>query len=288
MTQIIRAILLGILQGLTEYIPVSSSAHLVIVPWLFGWNDPGLTSLTFDVALHLGTLLAVVWYFAADWLAYIKAGIASIRERRIGADHNRRLAWVIVLGSLPGAIAGMLFESRIADLFHPGNGPIKSSAMIAMGGIIAFLGVLLFIADRYARRTQDLGDVGWARGGLIGIAQALAIFPGVSRSGATITAGLALGLKRDVAARFSFLLSAPIIFGAGLKSCYSILKNMQNAAIPSGELVLFPIGFVAAAVSGYFCIRFVLHYLQKHSLSIFAYYRWGLALLIIIVAVARG
>ncbi len=283
---ILQAIILGLVQGLTEFIPISSSAHLIIVPWLFGWTDQALTSLTFDVALHMGTLLAVVAYFASDWVRLIRAGIASIVERKIGGDADRKLAWLIVIGTIPGAIAGVFAESKIDQLFHQPGVPILPVAMIVMAVIIAVMGSLLFFAEKYATHTRGLKDIGLKDAILIGLSQALAIFPGVSRSGSTITAGLASGLERPTAARFSFLLSAPIIAGAGLKSLYDVLKGIH--AIPSQELTLFPVGFVVAAVSGFLCIHFLLKYLQRNSTLVFVYYRWALAVLILVVALVRG
>jgi undecaprenyl-diphosphatase len=285
---IIQSIILGIVQGLTEFIPISSSAHLIIVPWLFGWNDPALTSLPFDVALHLGTLLAVLAYFAADWVRLIRAGVASIVERKIGADPDRRLAWLLVIGCIPGAIVGVLAESKIEQLFHAPGTPISRTAMIVMAIIIALLGAVLLAAERLARHTRKLDQLKLSDSIWIGLAQALAIFPGVSRSGSTITAGLALGLERPAAARYSFLLSAPIIAGAGLKSLYDVYKGLGSGAVASSSLVLFPIGFVAAAISGYLVIRFLMRFLQTNSTAIFVYYRWALAVLIIVVALARG
>jgi undecaprenyl-diphosphatase len=279
---ILQAILLGIVQGATEFIPISSSAHLIIIPWLFGWNDPALTSLTFDVALHLGTLIAVLVYFAKDWVRLITAWFASVKERRIGNDPDRRLAWFVVIGTIPGGVAGVLLEKKIEGLFHQVGQPIQPAAMIAMAIIIALLGSALLLADRLAKHTQDTKGLSLKQVIIIGCAQALAVFPGVSRSGSTITAGLALGLKREDAAKFSFLLSAPIVAGAGLKSLYEIFSGLKTGAIASGELILFPIGVIAAAISGFLCIRFLLNYLQKHPIDIFVYYRWGLAVLVVI------
>ncbi len=279
-----QAIILGIIQGLTEFIPVSSSAHLIIVPWLFGWDDPGLT---FDVALHMGTLIALLWFFAADWVRLIRAGIASIVERKIGDDLDRRLAWLLIIGCIPGGIVGVLAESKIEELFHQPGAAHNSVAMIAMAVIIVLLGALLFIAERIARHVRGMETLALKDAILIGLAQAFAIFPGVSRSGATITAGLFLGLTREAAARFSFLLSAPIIAGAGVKSLFNVFGELKSGAIGSSELTLFAVGFLAAAISGYLCIRFLLRFLQKNSTDIFVYYRCLLAALIIVVALVR-
>ena len=285
---ILQAIILGLVQGLTEFIPISSSAHLIIVPWLFGWEDKALTSLTFDVALHLGTLLALLVFFAGDWVRLIRAGVASLVERRLGDDHDRRMAWFLVVGCIPGAIVGALAESKIEKLFHEPDAPHRVSAMIAMAVIIAALGGALFLAERLARHLRQLSQITFKDSLLIGLAQALAIFPGVSRSGSTITAGLALGLEREAAARFSFLLSAPIIAGAGLKSLWEIANDIQTGALAQSDLILFPIGFVVAAVSGYLCIKYLLRFLQKNSTDLFVYYRWALAVLIVVVALVRG
>jgi undecaprenyl-diphosphatase len=284
---ILQAIILGIIQGATEFIPISSSAHLIIVPWLFGWTDPALTSLTFDVALHIGTLLAVLAYFAKDWVRLIKAWFASVKERKVGSDPDRRLAWFVVIGTIPGAIAGLLFESKIEALFHQPGVPIRSYSMLAMAVLIALLGLVLLLVDRLAQHRVDLKNLTLRQILIIGFAQALAIFPGISRSGSTITAGLGLGLKREDAAKFSFLLSAPIIAGAGLKSLVDIYSGLKSGAIGQNELVLFPVGMAVAAVSGFLVIRFLLNYLRNHSVEIFVYYRWGLAVLVAVVALAR-
>jgi undecaprenyl-diphosphatase len=281
--QLIQSVILGIIQGLTEFIPVSSSAHLVIVPWLFGWDDPAFRSLGFDVALHLGTLAAIIVFFWKDWLRIIGAWLKSVGQLKIGEDPDRRMAWYLIAACIPGGIAGVFFQGDIEELFHPALSPIPAPAMIAMAFIIALLGALLLIADRLASHGRAMGAMRWKDALLIGLSQALAIFPGVSRSGATITAGLALGLEREAAARFSFLLSAPIILGAGLKSVYDLAKAGEAAA----NLPLILAGFVAAAASGFFCIKLLLGFLQKHTTKAFAYYRWALAALVAVVAIVR-
>lgn len=277
---VIQAAILGIVQGLTEFMPISSSAHLIIVPWVFGWDDPGLA---FDVALHLGTLVALLWFFAADWVRLVRAGIASIAERRIGDDSDRQLAWLLVIGSIPGGIAGALGQSKIEELFHQPSSPHAPQAMIAMAIVIALLGAALFIAERTARHLRRLDQVSLKDAIAIGLAQALAIFPGVSRSGSTITAGLALGLQREAAARFSFLLAAPIMVGAGLNSLLDVYGELKMGAMVQSELFPFAVGFVAAVISGYLCIKFLLRFLQRNSTDIFVYYRWLLAVLLIIL-----
>lgn len=282
--QMLHAIVLGIVQGLTEFIPVSSSAHLVIVPWLFGWDDPVFRSLGFDVALHMGTLLAIVVFFWKDWVRIIGAWFASIAQRKIGDDPDRKMAWYLLAACVPGAIAGVLFQTDIENLFHPEGAPILAASMIAMASILALMGALLLAADKLAKHERSFGKMGWRDAILIGLSQALAIFPGVSRSGATITAGLALGLERESAARFSFLLSAPIIAGAGAKSLYDLAKGREQLGA-SGSLVA--IGFIAAALSGLLCVKFLMDFLKKHTTNAFVYYRWALALLVVVVAVVR-
>ncbi|MFO7708156.1 MAG: undecaprenyl-diphosphate phosphatase [Desulfobacterales bacterium] len=284
----LQSAILGVIQGLTEFIPISSSAHLVVVPWLFGWGERMLNSLTFDVALHLGTLIAVLSYFAADWVRLIKAGLASIAERRIGGDPDRRMAWFLIIGTIPGGVVGLLAESTIEELFHRPGVPIEATSMIALAVVLALLGVFLLLAERMAGHLRTMDQLSLKEVLLIGMAQALAIFPGVSRSGATITAGLALGLKREAAARFSFLLSAPIIGGAGAKSLWTIVRDIHAHGLGGFDVVAFAGGFLAAAVSGYLCIKYLLRFLAKHPVTVFVLYRWALAALIIAVVVARG
>jgi undecaprenyl-diphosphatase len=282
----LQSTILGLVQGLTEFLPVSSSAHLIVVPWLFNWTDPTIDSLSFDVALHLGTLLAVVAFFWTDWVRLVGAWFKSVFQWRIGDDQDRRMAWYLVLGTIPGAIGGLLFERSVTTSFH--IAPIPQLSMILMACMMALLGLLLWLVDRGLGNARPLDKFRLRDAILIGLAQALAIFPGVSRSGATITAGRALRLDRASAARFSFLLSAPIIAGSGMVSLYRIVKGVHAGTVSSGELSIFPIGFVAAAVSGFFCIKLLLSFLQKHSFKSFAIYRFALAALILIVALARG
>ena len=280
-----QAAVLGIVQGLTEFIPISSSAHLIIIPWLFRWNDPGLS---FDVALHLGTLMALIWFFWSDWVRLVRAGVASIIERKIGDDNDRRLAWFLVIATIPGALAGWLAESKIEELFHQPGAVHQPGAMEAMAAIIALLGAALFITERVARHARGINQLSLKDSVIVGLSQALAIFPGVSRSGSTITAGLAMGLQRETAARFSFLLSAPIILGAGVKSLLEVLSALSAGTMLRSDLLNMGIGFLAAALSGYLCIKFLLRFLQKHSTDVFVYYRWMLAALVLIVALTRG
>ncbi len=282
---ILESITLGIVQGITEFLPISSSAHLVIIPWLFGWTDPTIASLSFDVALHLGTLLAILIFFRRDVATLFCAWVKSIAERKIGSDQNRRLSWFLLFACIPGGIAGLLFEGKITEAYH--IIPIPGISMLLMAGAVGAPAIILLIVDRFTERYQKPGNPGLGASLIIGLAQALAIFPGVSRSGVTITAGLACGLKRQTAARFSFLLAAPIIAGAGLKSAFDFITQLHTTTLSGKELIIFPIGFLAAAVSGLLCIKFLIGFLRRHSFLGFAIYRLALALFIVLVVVLR-
>jgi undecaprenyl-diphosphatase len=282
---IFQALVLGLVQGLTEFLPVSSSAHLVFVPWFLGWDDKAVTSIQFDVALHMGTLLAVLVYFAADWRRLIAAFFASVFERRIGNDPDRRLVWLIVLGTIPAALAGLLLESSIDAVFHdPQN---LRAGLLVIGVMMIVMGALLLLAERVGKRTIPIEGVRLPTAVAVGVAQALALIPGVSRSGSTITAGLFAGLKREAAARFSFLLSTPVVLAAGVKQVYDMTKG---GGLPAGDQLGFFVGFAASAVSGFLCISFLLRYLQRHSTAPFIWYRFmlGAALLVLVLVGFRA
>ncbi|HEY6607980.1 MAG TPA: undecaprenyl-diphosphate phosphatase [Candidatus Limnocylindria bacterium] len=274
---VLQAAIVGLLQGLTEFIPVSSSAHLELLPWMLGWDDGGLIgSLAFDVFLHLGTLLALLVYFAADWRRYIGAGLASIRERHIGPDPDRRMAWLLLLATIPAAIIGFSLEGLIDDAFHGGGG---DAARLAIAGFLVIGGTALWLADRFGRRTRELDDVTAATAVTIGFSQALALLPGISRSGATLTTGLALGMTREAAARFSFLLATPITLGAGLYGSRRLLTEPHTGV----EWLALAVGFAAAAVAGLLAIRFMLSWLRTRSVAIFTLYRFALAALVVVL-----
>lgn len=283
---ILRAILLGIVQGLTEFLPISSSAHLIIVPWLFGWEPFGLS---FDVATHLGTLSAVLVYFRHDIWAMIRGvlgGWRSLLRGRLPEDEMGRLGLFIAVGTIPAAVAGLLFESMIDEYFH--QDPLSSTAMVVLALLLIGMGLLLGVADRFGQRTNGRGlrQVGFATALFVGLAQMLAIVPGVSRSGSTITAGLFAGLQRATAARFSFLLGVPIILGAGLKE----MLDLAQEGIPAGERGVFVAGILAAAVVGYLAIAGLIRFLQRHSTDVFVAYRiaLGVTLLLLVAAGFRG
>lgn len=289
-TELIQALILGILQGIAEFAPISSSAHLILVPWLFGWEEGATSGLQFDVALHLGTLGAVLVYFRKELWILIKAGFASIFQGGIKGDPNRKLAWLLVLGTIPAALAGFFLEDTIDRIFHLGSDGqgISTQVVLAIAFMLAFFGLLMYLVERFARHERTLGQLSWWDAFLIGLAQTLALFPGVSRSGSTITAGMALGFRRDVAARYAFLLSVPITLGAGLKSVIDLVQEWTAGAAGSSDLLVFLVGIVTAAISGYLCIHFLLEYLRTRTTMIFVIYRWVLAAVVIAFALYRG
>ena len=260
-----EALVLGIVQGLTEFLPVSSTAHLILFPWALGWDSPMLNSLTFDVALHLGTLVAVLYYFRKDWIRLVGAFFTSIKNRCIsGADE--RTAWLLIAACLPAGVLGIMFEDYVETT-------LRSPLII----VVTLVGVslLMVAAERAAKmRAMSLpvGEMTLTHALVIGFAQASALIPGVSRSGATITAGLWSGYSRADAARFSFLLSTPVIAGA----CALKLGHLVNG-MPEGEAAAFAAGAVASGLSGYAAIAFLIRYLAKRPLYVFAAYRVVLA-----------
>jgi undecaprenyl-diphosphatase len=279
MDVVIQAILIGIIQGLTEFIPVSSSAHLELAPWIAGWESDGLVgSLAFDVFLHLGTLTALLGYFWRDWVRIGRAFAASLAERRIGPDPERRLAWLLLLATVPAAIIGFVGEDLIDSVLHGGSDGVR----LAIAGFLVVGAVGLLLADRLGARERDLHHLTPVSALTIGFSQALALLPGISRSGATITAGLALGLTREAAARFSFLLATPITLGAGL---YGSRKLLTEAHTPT-EWIALVAGFGAAAVAGMLAIGFLLAWLRSRSVAIFSLYRFGFAALVVVLVLA--
>jgi undecaprenyl-diphosphatase len=265
---ILQAIILGIVQGITEFAPISSSGHLILVPWAFGWNivqDPTLNK-SFDVALHMGTFIGAVVYFRHDLWHYIKAFFGSIALRRIQTT-DERLAWAIVVGTIPGMIVGAAFASTIED---------KLGQPVLIAAMLAILGVVLYVVDRVVGQDRDIDSIRPRTGLFVGIAQAVALQPGVSRSGITITASRAIGLDRATAARFSFLLALPIIAGAGGFKALDLAQTGFEGYLPQ-----FIAGFAAAAVSGFLVIWFLLRYLRTHDFFWFMIYRLAVAALAI-------
>ncbi|MDQ3689701.1 MAG: undecaprenyl-diphosphate phosphatase [Chloroflexota bacterium] len=279
MDLVIQAALVGLLQGLTEFIPISSSAHLEFAPWIAGWPaDEGLIgSLAFDVFLHLGTLVALLIYFARDWIRYLGALIASVRERRMGDDPDRRIAWLLIIATIPAAMIGFALEGLIEETFHGNN----DGARLAIAGFLVAGAAALWLADRYGGHRREIADLTTSTALAIGMSQALALLPGISRSGATITAGRALGLTREAAARFSFLLATPITLGAGLYGSRRLFTETHTGT----EWLAIGVGFIVALLSGLLAIGFLLAWLRRRSLAIFSVYRIGFALLIVLLVV---
>lgn len=269
---VLRSLVLGIIQGLTEFLPISSSAHLILVPWLMGWQVLGPT---FDVALHLGTLFSLLLYFGRDWLDLVRAFGRSLWERRIAGDPLRRMSWFLLLGCLPAALVGLFGEGIIERHFrHPV--PI-AILMMLMGG-------LLIYSDKKGRLQKSLTEIGLSEALTIGLAQALALFPGVSRSGITMTVGLLLGFRRNAAARFSFLLASPIVAGAALLKGLHLLES----GLPAPDRMPFLVGILSATLFGFLSIRYLLAYLERGKLAPFAYYRWGVSLIVLILFAVRA
>jgi len=266
MDVVFQAAVMGLLQGITEFIPISSSAHLELAPWIFGWDESGLIgSLAFDVFLHLGTLVALLAYFARDWLRYLGAWWASIRERSIGGETDRKVAWLLVLATVPAAVIGFAFEDFIGGTFHGDSDDVR----LAIAGFLVIGAILLWLADRLGRRIREIETLNAPTALTIGVSQALALFPGISRSGATLTTGLALGLTREAAARFSFLMAVPITLGAGIYGS----RHLMTEAHTGVEWLALCVGFAAAALSGILAIGFMLSWLHQRSVTIFSVYR---------------
>jgi undecaprenyl-diphosphatase len=256
---ILQAFLLGVVQGLTEFLPVSSSAHLVIVPWALGWEFDPAYAFAFDVLVQMGTLLAVIVYFAHTLREMLVAVWSGLRARQPWADPRSRLGWLILLATVPAVIAGLIFHDLVEAAF---------GSPTAVFFFLLVTGALLAGAERFGRPQRDLNRVTALDAVAVGAAQALALLPGISRSGSTISAGLLRGLQRSEAARLSFLMSIPVMIGAGLVG----LKDLADLS-PGLELLLpVVVGFLTAAIVGYFTIRWLLAYLAGHRLTAFAAY----------------
>jgi undecaprenyl-diphosphatase len=268
--QVVQAIVLGIVQGLTEFLPVSSSGHLIVVPALLGWDDPFLASLAFSVMLHVATLLALLLYFRADWLRLIPAGLATIRDRSFRGDPDRRLAWLLAASTVPAVIVGVTLNDLIETAFRE---PRLVAVTLVAGGVI------LWLADRLGSRTRQIEGLTFPMALGIGAAQALALIPGISRSGISISAGLFAGLDREAAARFAFLMATPITAGAGLWELRKILAGEAGVDLP---IVPLAAGMVASLLAGLAAIAVTLRFLRTHTVTLFVVYRIGLAALVVV------
>ncbi len=264
---------MGIVQGLTEFLPVSSSGHLILVPHLFGWDDAFINSLAFSVVLHIGTLAALLIYFVRDWARLIPAGLAAVRDRSFRGDPDRRLAWLLLAATIPAAVIGFALEGVIATAFR---GVTLVAVMLVVGGIV------LLIADRVGPRTREIGGITFPIAIGLGAAQALALVPGISRSGISIAAGRLVGLDRPAAARFSFLMATPITAGAALFEVRKLVAGEAGVDVSAGPLV---VGVVASFVSGIVAIRVLLAFLRSNPLDVFVAYRVVLAIAVGILMV---
>jgi len=275
---------LGVLQGATEFLPVSSSGHLVLVPWLLRWQSPGLA---FDTVVHWGTALSVIVYFWEEWIALVRAAVLSLGAIRLRPLRLRKrvvreeagtgqalLAWLILLGTVPGVLAGYFLEDFFEDMF---------TRPAAAASFLLVTAILLTASERLGRRERGLDDLGWVDAVIVGVGQALAILPGISRSGATIAAGLVQGMRREPAAHFSFLLATPIILGAGL---LKLVELGRTGGLTAQAPVLI-VGFVVAASVGFACIHFLLRYLQRRRLYPFALYCAVFGIFSLLVSVVR-
>lgn len=265
--ELIRAVILGLIQGATEFIPVSSSGHLVIVPWLLGWPH---SSLLFDAIVHWGTLVAIFAFFWRDFWAMIVAGFTSIFKFSL-ADPMARLAWFIVVGSIPAAFFGLTFESFIEGLFEGSIAPLVAGvSLLVTASLLSGSEIMTKRLASQSRPARTIEQMGWGDAIFIGVAQVLALLPGVSRSGSTIAAGLGRGIQREAAARFSFLLGTPAFLGAGLLQISDAIS--EDPAQLLSEAPALGVGFIVSAITGFFAIRFMLAYLRKYSLYLFAGY----------------
>jgi undecaprenyl-diphosphatase len=272
--ELIEVVFLGIVQGLTEFLPISSSGHLLLVQYFLGMDQQRF-GLSFDAAIHTGTVLAVVWFFRRDLLAMVRAFLRSLRRRPDFSDTEVRMAYLVLVGTIPAAGIGFLFE----DFFETA---VRSPWVVVFN--LVFVGLLFLVAEAVGRKSLKADKMGVSGAVGFGLAQACALIPGVSRSGATITFGLFLGLKREQAARFSFLLSVPVTAAAAGLS----LAEAAGEGMGTHEAALFLAGSVSSAVVGYLAVRFLLRFLVNHSLRIFAYYRFALAAVVALLLLYSG
>jgi undecaprenyl-diphosphatase len=275
MDTVLQALIMGVVQGLTEFLPVSSSGHLIVVPFFAGWDDAFINSLAFSVMLHLGTLVALLVYFRAEWLRLVPAGLAALRDRSFHGEEDRRLAWLLVASTIPAAVLGLVFGDLI-------EGSFRSVGLVAVTLVLG--GLILLVADRFGAKSRGIEDVTFPIAIGIGAAQALALIPGISRSGISISAGRMVGMDRESAARFAFLMATPITAGAGLFEARKLLAGESGLQFATLPLV---VGMVASLVSGLVAIHFMLSFLRRQSLDVFVWYRFALAAIVLIVWLAR-
>ena len=267
-----QAVVLAVVQGFTEFLPISSSAHLALAPWLFGWHDQGLI---FDIGLHFGTLAAVLVYFFRDWVQIIAQGLGLPYQGKEELRGNPRLLWLLTAGTVPVAVTGLVLEEYVETVFRK---------PLPIGFMLIAVGLLMGVADRVGRRRKRLGEVSLRDCLVVGAAQAVAVIPGTSRSGITITAALFREFDREAAARFSFLLSTPAIGGAAV---LAFKKLMEQGGVPPGMGAPFVVGIIASAATGCLVIAFFLRFLRRHSLKFFVHYRVIFGIIVIALALFR-
>lgn len=271
---LVQAIILALVQALTEFLPVSSTAHLILFPWLLHWQDPGEA---FDVALHAGTLLAVILYFFKDWLMLMICGLGGKYPANAPVEEvaqHRRLFWYMVIGTIPGGILGKLFDQQIEEHLR---------TPVIIGVSLIGVALLMWWADAKARQTRKVGQSSLGDAIVIGMAQAVALWPGVSRSGITITAGLFRNFTREAATRFSFLLSAPLIAGAVAAKLPGLIKLHKAGALDLPVSTL-AVSILVSGVGGYLVIAFFLRYLQTRTLKPFVFYRLVFGIIVLVLA----
>ena len=277
MPDLLKAAILGIVQGLTEFLPVSSTGHLVLLEKALDVSEERL-GLAFDAAIHLGTLLAILVYFWETVVRLVVAGLASIGRRRWDFSAASRLAWLIVIGTVPAALIGFFFENTVES-------KLRDPAWVAT--MLILFSAVLVLAELLGKRRLQASQLGVPGAMFVGLAQAVALIPGVSRSGITMSAGMLAKLDRQQAAVFAFLLSGPIVAGAGFKKVYDVLKEAHEGLLGREDLMFFVVGFILAAITGYFTIRLFLAYLRRYSLYPFVVYRVALGVIVLAVVVAH-
>jgi undecaprenyl-diphosphatase len=269
---LLQVIVLAVVQGLTEFLPISSTAHLYLTSWLFGWQ---LEGLDFDIALHLGTLLAVLLYFARDWVQIIAQGFGIRMKGNEELKHNHMMLWLLAIGTVPVGVAGLVFSKQAETTWRN---------PFVIGGMLIAVGVLMYLAENAGRQQRDLSAIGLPDAMIIGAAQALAVVPGTSRSGVTITAGLFRSMTRESAARFSFLLSTPAIAAAAGKALHDMQKKGGLHAMLNAD---FLVGVAVSAITGCLVISWFLHYLRRSGLRPFVYYRIIFGIIVLALAFIR-
>jgi len=258
----VQSVILGAIQGVTEFFPISSTAHLVLLPWFFSWKDEGLA---FNVALHMGSLIAIIYYFHRDWVRIITEFLRCLSRLSFSGNPDGRMGLYLIIATIPGGLAGIFFEGQASGIF-------RNPLYIAFS--LSFFGVLLYASDKYSKKSKSTEEMNLLDCVIIGISQAFAIVPGVSRSGITITGAMFRGYKRDQAAKFSFMLAAPLIAGAGV-------FESRHLELSSALSLPFVAGIIVSAVFAFLAIKYLLWFVRHRSYTVFVVYRLVLAVIIV-------